>query len=103
MSRGTIIKTQMIQRPRAPGGNSASTGNRLGATGSRFIAQATRVTRRCWGRALRGRRDELKSPLSGRGTSNWKRWPSGSKCSGVVGGSVVVALWEASPVLEFRL
>lgn len=75
----------------------------LGATGSRFKAQGMRVTRGCWGWALRGRREELKSPLSGRGTSNWKRWLSGSRCSGAMGRSVVVALWEASPVLEFRL
>ena len=67
------------------------------------MAQGVRVTRGCWGRALQGCREELKSSLSGRGTSNQKRWPSRSRCSGVLGGSIVVALWEGSSVLECRL
>lgn len=70
------------------------TGGPSGATGSRFTAQRERITRGCWGRALRGCGEELKSPLSGRGTSNRKRWPSSSTSSGAVGGSVVVTLWE---------
>lgn len=70
------------------------TGGPSGATGSRFTAQGARITRGCWGRALRGCREELKSPLSGRG--HRKRWPSSSTSSGAVGRSVVVTLWGSS-------
>lgn len=52
---------------------------------------------------MRSPREELKSPLSGGGTSHWKTWPGTSRCSGAVEGRVVLVLQEELPGLEFGL
>ena len=54
-------------------------------------------------RGPRGPREELKSPLSGGGTSHWKKWPGISRCSGAEEGRVVLGLQEGLPGLEFGL
>lgn len=114
MSDGRVIKTFIIQRQRTTGGNTAGrrngrcTGLTSGGTGRRFRTQGARVRRGCWGwimQGSKGPKEEPKSPLSGGGTSNWKKGPS-SCCSKARGEKVVPGIMGGAvgpPGLELEL